>query len=180
MNSSFRIIVLLLAALMTGALAGQEKPGNLALTNAQKQQLFQIQAAYYVKIDALEKQIKELRAKQKQEMEEILTDEQKKHLQKIVNGEQPCAGADAVSELEKLAGTWASPSGSAELVITASGTARVTLRGAVEFDGKVGTDAGKLTLYTDAGAWLTAGYRLTGDRLTLEIDGTAVDYRRKK
>jgi hypothetical protein len=89
-------------------------------------------------------------------------------------------GADPVSELEKLAGTWASPSGSAELVITASGTARVTQRGAVEFDGKVGTDAGKLTLYTDAGAWLTAGYRLDGERLTLEIDGQRIEYRRKR
>jgi hypothetical protein len=57
--------------------------------------------------------------------------------------------------------------------------AKVKLRGAVEFEGKVGTDNGKLTLYTDAGAWLMAGYRLDGDRLTLTIDGAAIDYRRK-
>jgi hypothetical protein len=106
--------------------------------------------------------------------------EQKKHLQKIISGEQPCAAAEPVSELEKLAGSWTSPGGSVELDFTASGMAKVKLRGTVEFDGKVGTDNGKLTLYTDAGAWLMAGFRIVGDRLTLEIDGQGVEYRRKK
>jgi hypothetical protein len=85
--------------------------------------------------------------------------------------------ADPVTELEKLAGSWA---GSAELAITASGTARVTQRGTVEFEGKVGTDNGKLTLFTDAVAWLTASFHLDGERLTLEIDRWVVVYRRKK
>lgn len=85
-----------------------------------------------------------------------------------------------LTELERLAGTWTTKK--VEIVIKADSTARVLAGGQEEFIGQVELDvkAGKLILRKEREAWLTAGYRLVGDVLTLEIDGEPVEYRRRK
>lgn len=54
--------------------------GQLGLSEAQKESIYKIQAKHQPKIDALEKQIDELRAQSLKECEAVLTDAQKKAL----------------------------------------------------------------------------------------------------
>lgn len=56
---------------------------KLGLTDEQTQKVYKVQARYGEKIDALEEQIKELKAKLTKERYEILTSEQKKRLDEL-------------------------------------------------------------------------------------------------
>lgn len=63
--------------------------GKLGLTDDQKQKVYKVQAEYKDKIADLEKQIKELKEKERGEMEKVLTDEQKKRLKEILGSKAP-------------------------------------------------------------------------------------------
>ncbi|MCS6864574.1 MAG: hypothetical protein RMJ56_15815 [Gemmataceae bacterium] len=60
--------------------------GKLGLTEAQKQEIYKIQAKYNKEIDALEAKIKELKAARAKEERAVLTPEQKKRLEEILLG----------------------------------------------------------------------------------------------
>jgi Spy/CpxP family protein refolding chaperone len=63
--------------------AGRRVPnyfGQLGLTEAQKESIYKIQAKHQPRIDALEKQLEELRAQSLKECEAVLTADQKKML----------------------------------------------------------------------------------------------------
>jgi hypothetical protein len=60
---------------------------KLGLTDKQKDHIYTIQGRYHAKIDALDKQIKELKAAQKKEVENVLTDAQKARLRELLLGE---------------------------------------------------------------------------------------------
>jgi len=99
--------VLALVLLAGGLLQGQEKKddkkdtptkikgvlpanwGKLGLTDEQKQKVYKVQAEYKDKIADLDKQIKELKDKEKSEMAKVLSDEQKKRLNEILTGKVP-------------------------------------------------------------------------------------------
>jgi hypothetical protein len=67
--------------------------GQLGLTNEQRESIYKIQAKHLPKIDALEKQIAEIRAQNLTECEGILTASQKHILeQRRENGARPAAG----------------------------------------------------------------------------------------
>src|SRR5262245_5070390 len=99
MTSLRGIILIIAVALLSGAwLHGQDKkddttkfkgvlPANwakLGLTDDQKQKVYKVQTEYNDKIGALEKQIKDLKATEKGEMEKVLTDAQKARLKEIL------------------------------------------------------------------------------------------------
>jgi Spy/CpxP family protein refolding chaperone len=65
---------------------------RLGLTEEQKQKVYTIQAEYRSKIEALEAQIKELRGRERSELEKVLTEEQRKALAKIITEKVPGAG----------------------------------------------------------------------------------------
>jgi hypothetical protein len=94
---SFCAAILLAGLTLSGPLLSQdqaERPkikgtlpanwGRIGLSDEQKQQIFKIQANYDDKVRPLEKQIRELKAKEKQAMEAVLNDEQKKLLKEII------------------------------------------------------------------------------------------------
>jgi hypothetical protein len=54
--------------------------GQLGLTEAQKESIYKIQAKHQPRIDALEKQLEEVRAQSLEECESVLSDAQKKML----------------------------------------------------------------------------------------------------
>ncbi len=56
---------------------------KLGLSDEQKQQIYGVQAEYGIKIDALQKQIKDLQKKQREAMEKVLTEAQKTRLREI-------------------------------------------------------------------------------------------------
>jgi Spy/CpxP family protein refolding chaperone len=58
--------------------------GKLGLSDEQKTKIYAIEAEYRGQIDALDKQIKELRKKEKAAMDEVLTDAQKARLKEIL------------------------------------------------------------------------------------------------
>ncbi len=60
--------------------------GKLGLTEAQRQEIYKIQAKYNKEIDALEAKIKELKAARAKEERAVLTPEQKKRLEEILLG----------------------------------------------------------------------------------------------
>ncbi len=67
--------------------SGDRLPANYAkigLTDAQKSKIYETQSKFDSQIDALEKQIADLKAKQASEVEAILTDPQKKALQEAI------------------------------------------------------------------------------------------------
>jgi Spy/CpxP family protein refolding chaperone len=63
--------------------------GKLGLSDEQKQKVYKVQADYKEKIADLEKQLKDAKAKEKQEMEAVLTDEQKKRLRDLLTSKAP-------------------------------------------------------------------------------------------
>ncbi len=63
--------------------------GKLGLTDEQKQKIYKVQTEYRDKIFDLEKQIKELRERERGEMEKVLSDEQKKRLREILSSKAP-------------------------------------------------------------------------------------------
>jgi hypothetical protein len=92
------IVVLSVALLLGGGLYGQDKTdpklkgtlpanwGKLGLTDVQKQKVYKIQADFKTKLADLEKQVKDLKEKEKADMLGVLTEEQKKRLREIVVG----------------------------------------------------------------------------------------------
>jgi hypothetical protein len=67
--------------------------GQLGLTDEQRETVYKIQAKHYPKIEALEKQIAEIRSQNLSECEGILTPSQKQLLeQKRENGIRPATG----------------------------------------------------------------------------------------
>ena len=60
---------------------------KLGLTDKQKDTIYTIQGKYHAKIDLLDKQIKEAKAAQKKEVEDVLTDAQKARLRELRLGE---------------------------------------------------------------------------------------------
>ena len=98
------ILVVGVALFAVAASSGQEKkadkdepkakgmlPANwkkIGLTDDQKDKIYKVQSrATRSKIDDLQKKIADLKAKEKDEMVKLLTDEQKKRLQDILLGE---------------------------------------------------------------------------------------------
>jgi Spy/CpxP family protein refolding chaperone len=90
---------------LTGGLVGQDKKdekkddppmkvkgtlppkwGELKLSDDQKQKIYRIQNKYDAEIDKLEAKIKELKAARTKESVEVLTPDQKKHLEQILLG----------------------------------------------------------------------------------------------
>jgi hypothetical protein len=67
--------------------------GKLGLSDEQKQKVYEVQTRLRAKIDALEKQMAELKDQQKKEMEGILTTAQKARLREIIAGKVPADGA---------------------------------------------------------------------------------------
>ena len=98
MNELRPIICLVaLVVVLVGALQGQDKAqpskikgtlpanwGKIGLSDEQKQQIYKVQADYRDKIEPLEKQIRDLKGKEKQAMEAVLNDDQKKLLKDII------------------------------------------------------------------------------------------------
>jgi hypothetical protein len=97
--NKLRLIICLVAlvVVLVGGLQGQDKAeppkikgtlpanwGKIGLSDEQKQQIYKLQADYSEKIITLEKQLKELRGKEKQALEAVLNDEQKKKLKEII------------------------------------------------------------------------------------------------
>jgi hypothetical protein len=117
MNSLRAVFLIVAVALLAGlsaspALLGQDKKddtpskvkgvlpanwGKLGLTDEQKQKVYKVQADYNDKIGALEKQLKDLKATEKTEMEKVLTDAQKARLAEILKSKVPGA-ADKTEE----------------------------------------------------------------------------------
>jgi hypothetical protein len=60
---------------------------KLGLSDDQTQKIYKIQANYNAKVDALAAQIKDLKTKEKQEVEDVLTDAQKARLKELRSGE---------------------------------------------------------------------------------------------
>jgi hypothetical protein len=63
--------------------------GKLGLSDEQKQKVYKVQTDYDQKVGALEKQLKDLKAQEKSEMDKILTDAQKARLKEILLGKVP-------------------------------------------------------------------------------------------
>ncbi len=57
--------------------------GQIGLSKEQREKIYQIQANYRAKIEELEKQLAELRAKQQAEIDAVLTPDQKKRLEEL-------------------------------------------------------------------------------------------------
>src|SRR5262245_19317090 len=62
---------------------------KLGLSDKQKQDIYKVQNDYIAKIDALRKQMDDLRTAEKKEMEKILTPAQKERLKEILTGKAP-------------------------------------------------------------------------------------------
>ena len=58
--------------------------GKIGLEQEQKNKIYKIQADYKAKIEPLENQLRELRAKEKTELEAVLTDQQKAKYKEII------------------------------------------------------------------------------------------------
>lgn len=100
------IVLVALVGLCTTWAGGQEKAkekeasakmrgqlpqnwGRLGLTDEQKQRVYKIQNEYGTKIDALQKQIEELRTKMREERDNVLTDAQRARLREIASSKAP-------------------------------------------------------------------------------------------
>jgi hypothetical protein len=102
MPTARALLFLGLAVAFTGSVIGQDKKKDdpkaepkakgflptywrdLGLSDAQKQEVYKIQAKYGDEIDVLEAKIKELKGKMAKERMTVLTPEQKKRLEEIV------------------------------------------------------------------------------------------------
>lgn len=60
--------------------------GKIGLTDAQRQDIYKVQAKYNAEVDKLEAKIKELKASRDKEMKAVLTPDQKKKLEDILTG----------------------------------------------------------------------------------------------
>jgi hypothetical protein len=71
---------------------------KLGLSEDQKLKVFKVQTDFHDKTIALEKQLKDLKEKEKGELEQILSDEQKKRLREMLLSKGP---ADPKDKMEK-------------------------------------------------------------------------------
>ena len=76
---------------------------KLGLTDQQKEKLYKIQAEYYPKIQALEKQLDALRAKQEKEFESVLTAPQKRLLAEAEQQKKAAAEAKKAAAVKAAA-----------------------------------------------------------------------------
>ena len=117
----FVLSVFVIGALASGLLLGQDKKPDkepiivkaqlpryykqLGLTDQQKKTIYKVRGSYAVKIEELQKQIAELKDKEKKELEGVLTDGQKKRLKELQSGgatkEQPTEVKDKPAETKK-------------------------------------------------------------------------------
>jgi hypothetical protein len=72
--------------------------GKLGLNDQQRQEIYQIQSDYGTQIAALRQQISDLQAKERKDMEKVLTDAQKQRLREIVAGKAPADSKDEKPE----------------------------------------------------------------------------------
>jgi hypothetical protein len=63
--------------------------GKIGLEENQKQRIYRIRADAHAKIDALERQIEEIKTREKKDMEAVLTAAQKARLREILAGKAP-------------------------------------------------------------------------------------------
>jgi Spy/CpxP family protein refolding chaperone len=61
----------------------------LGLTDEQKAKVYSVQGKYRTRIADLERQIRELRAEERRDLEKIMTPEQKQKLREIMTGSKP-------------------------------------------------------------------------------------------
>ncbi len=93
------VIALATVFLFGGLLIAQEPPkikgtlpanyGKLGLSEEQKQKIYKLQADYDAKIADLDKQMKQLKAQEKVDLEKVLSPEQKQKLKDILSGKLP-------------------------------------------------------------------------------------------
>ena len=90
--------------------SGDRLPANYAkigLSEEQRKKIYDVQNKYEAQIDTLEKQIADLKAKQKAEVESVLTPEQQKALQTVIEeskkkaAEKKKAGETKAEETKK-------------------------------------------------------------------------------
>ncbi len=60
---------------------------KLGLSDQQTQQIFKIEASYADKVEALQKQLADLKKAEHQEVDNVLTDEQKTHLKELLTAD---------------------------------------------------------------------------------------------
>jgi hypothetical protein len=122
----FAAPLILVALLTSGFLPGQDRKGDpepivitkklpanyskLGLTDKQKREIYKRRAAYSLKIEELQQKITALRAQEKAELENILTEAQKARLRELQSGaagkeknEVPAGGSgkDKSGEIKK-------------------------------------------------------------------------------
>jgi hypothetical protein len=118
----FAVSMLVVGALTSGLLLGQDKKSDpkepivvsktlpryfkqLGLTDQQKKNIYKVRATYAVKIEELQRQIADLKEKEKKELEGVLTDGQRKRLKELQTGgatkEQPTEIKDKPAEAKK-------------------------------------------------------------------------------
>lgn len=97
----------------SGALIGDDKDtpkakgtlpqnwGKLGLSDEQKQKVYSTQEEYRGKIGALEKQIRELKAQERADLEKVLTDAQKARLREILASKAPADTKDKKPDEKK-------------------------------------------------------------------------------
>ncbi len=74
---------------------------KLGLTDKQKDTVFTIMGKYHAKLDALDKEIKELKAAQKKDVEDVLTADQKARLRELRLGESDMDKKDKDEKKDK-------------------------------------------------------------------------------
>jgi hypothetical protein len=107
------VFILTTALLAGGWLWGQDTKGtkgkgslptywkSLGLSEDQRQKAMSIRSEYRTKIDALKQQIAQLEKQEKGELEKILTEDQKKQLQKIIASKVPGAEGSSKEDTKK-------------------------------------------------------------------------------
>jgi hypothetical protein len=90
---AFRAVAVFAILFTTLTVSGQDKPkpvfiptiyNDLKLNDDQKKAMLAVRAEFQPKIDAIEKQIRLLKAQERADMEAVLTKEQKDHIKAII------------------------------------------------------------------------------------------------
>src|SRR3954469_20784253 len=62
---------------------------QLGLSDDQKKKVYEVQTSFRARLEALDKQVKELRDQERKELEKVLTDAQKARLREIITSKSP-------------------------------------------------------------------------------------------
>jgi Spy/CpxP family protein refolding chaperone len=62
---------------------------QLSLSDDQKKKVYEVQSSFRAKLDALDKQMKDLKDQERKELEKLLTDAQKARLREIITSKSP-------------------------------------------------------------------------------------------